>query len=241
MDDSSLITVIRLSYESELIPYQKALSEEGIQYFMADNIYASIAPFESNAVGGIKLKVRKQDVERAKTVIDGVNKHKENPSKQIEEVDYLPDHYLNDYSLKELEEIVIEYDKWSSDDVSYAYMLLKKKGASLSHEEIVAERNKRLLKLSKPKEVHILVFIASYIIAFCGGFLSIFLMLLPPILGWNYMVLKKNLPNGTKVFTYGEKTRKRGGTLLFVSSLLLIAWALIYFFFPEIIFSVFSF
>lgn len=241
MDNTSLITIIRLSYESELIPYQKALDEYGIEYFMADNIYASIAPFESDALGGIKIKVRKEDVEKAMQVIEEVKKQKTNPNQEIHDVDFIEDHYLNEYSLKELEEIVIEYDKWSPDDVSYAYMLLKKKGVSLTDKEIEAERNKRLNKLKETKEVSDWVFIGCYILAVLGGFLSVFFLFFPPILGWNYMVLKKNLPNGTKTYVYSEKTRKRGATLLLITSFIAIIWVVLILFFPEYVFSLLSF
>lgn len=239
MEENTLITVIRLTYSSELIPYQQALDEAGIKYFIADNIYTSIAPFESNALGGIKVKVRKEDYEEAFEVVSEVKTKKDKPNNVLFEVDYIDDHYLNNYSIVELEKIVFEYDKWSEDDVSYAYSLLKKKGYSITIQEIEAERNKRISQLSESKKGNTWWLVFGYTISVLAGFLNVFFVLVGPLIGWNYYVLKKTLPNGEKVYVYNELTRKRGKILMVIGGFLAVIWIFLYSFYKSSLINLF--
>ncbi len=48
------------------------LESEGIETLLKDDNTASVEPFASNALGGIKLLVHKEDEERAKAIFDEI-------------------------------------------------------------------------------------------------------------------------------------------------------------------------
>lgn len=67
MDNSTdnLVTVITFTYQSELMVIRSRLESEGIQCFVENELTAQVQPFYSNAIGGIKLQVKEEDVANA--------------------------------------------------------------------------------------------------------------------------------------------------------------------------------
>ena len=64
------ITIKQFYYQHETFLYESKLRSENIDCFMKDGAIVSIDPFLSNAVGGIKLQVQPENVEKAKAIID---------------------------------------------------------------------------------------------------------------------------------------------------------------------------
>lgn len=63
MDD--LVTILTVTYQHELIFIQGRIESEGIETFLQDEFLIQVDPLYSNAVGGIKLQVRRNDSEKA--------------------------------------------------------------------------------------------------------------------------------------------------------------------------------
>lgn len=65
----NLITIKTFSYDHETLIYEPKFQAEGIEYFLKDQKTVAIDPLVSNAIGGIKLQVRAEDVERARELV----------------------------------------------------------------------------------------------------------------------------------------------------------------------------
>lgn len=63
------ITVAVYSYPHEITIIKHLLEEAGLSYFFENETITSIAPFYSNAIGGIKLKVHPNDIEEVKSIL----------------------------------------------------------------------------------------------------------------------------------------------------------------------------
>ena len=71
MEDFQTIAVF--NYTHEIVVLKHIIEQEGIQYFFENETMSSIAPFYSNALGGIKLKIHPNDFEKVQNIIDELN------------------------------------------------------------------------------------------------------------------------------------------------------------------------
>ena len=62
-------------YSSEAIIIKGKLEAEGIEVFMADNFTIDTDPLVSNAIGGVKLFVHTDDLEKAKEILAEVSRY----------------------------------------------------------------------------------------------------------------------------------------------------------------------
>ena len=65
MQKNELVTIRTFTHNSEALILQSLLEEEGIYVFLKDKEVIASDPFLSNAVGGVKVQVKKEDVEKA--------------------------------------------------------------------------------------------------------------------------------------------------------------------------------
>lgn len=65
------ITVITFTFPSESYIPRSVLESEGIEVFMKDELTAQVHNFYSNAIGGVKLMVRKDEARRAYEILKG--------------------------------------------------------------------------------------------------------------------------------------------------------------------------
>lgn len=63
LSQDDFVTVMTFTYSVELAVLKGRLEAEGIEYRVLNELTTEIYPFLSNAVGGVKLQVRKSDVE----------------------------------------------------------------------------------------------------------------------------------------------------------------------------------
>ncbi len=63
----------RFQYSSEAIIYQGKLESQGIKVFIRDNHVVDTNPLYSNAVGGVKLYVRSEDVDLANQILQEIS------------------------------------------------------------------------------------------------------------------------------------------------------------------------
>lgn len=62
---SKLVTIKTFNHPNDLLVIRSRLESEGIECFVQDEQITQVHPFYSGAVGGAKLQVREEDVERA--------------------------------------------------------------------------------------------------------------------------------------------------------------------------------
>jgi len=63
-------TIAIFNYTHEIVVLKHRLDQERIHYFFENETMSSIAPFYSNALGGIKLKIHPNDFETVQTILD---------------------------------------------------------------------------------------------------------------------------------------------------------------------------
>ena len=69
----NFITVARYTYPSEYAVLELLLQREGIRYVFLNETVINVLPFHSNAFGGIRLQVHKNDVQKVKDLINELN------------------------------------------------------------------------------------------------------------------------------------------------------------------------
>ena len=68
-------TIARYQYTSEAQIMKGRLEADGIKVFLQDNVTIDTDPLVSNAIGGVKLKVRSEDVIKAKHILNSINQY----------------------------------------------------------------------------------------------------------------------------------------------------------------------
>jgi hypothetical protein len=66
-------TIAIFNYTHEIVVLKHRLEQEEIQYYFENETMSSIAPFYSNALGGIKLKIHPNNFERVQEILDSLN------------------------------------------------------------------------------------------------------------------------------------------------------------------------
>lgn len=70
-------------YSSEAIIFKGKLESEGIEVFMRDNFTVEANPLYSNAIGGVKLFVKKEDLDKAKKVFSDISTYSLNENDEL--------------------------------------------------------------------------------------------------------------------------------------------------------------
>jgi Putative prokaryotic signal transducing protein len=78
---TDFITVLTSTYPQDLYIIKGRLESEGIYCFLKDELTVQSNNFYSNAVGGVKLQVLEEDVERARAILIELGYIKEEPAK----------------------------------------------------------------------------------------------------------------------------------------------------------------
>ncbi|QHI37533.1 hypothetical protein IMCC3317_29120 [Kordia antarctica] len=69
----NFVTVATFTYPYEYAILRIVLDQKGIQYVFENELMLSVFPFYSNALGGISLKVHKNDVDITKQILEDFN------------------------------------------------------------------------------------------------------------------------------------------------------------------------
>jgi hypothetical protein len=69
MPTDNFITVLTFTYPSEALIVRGRLESEGITCFVQDELTTQVAPFYSNALGGVKVQVMESDLQRAVKIL----------------------------------------------------------------------------------------------------------------------------------------------------------------------------
>lgn len=136
------------------------------------------------------------------------------------------DYYLYSFSDTELLDVLIQKDEWNEIDVLLSRKILEERNVSIDINQIEAQQKVRQAELSKPQGGQLGWIILGYLMAFLGGFLGL-------LIGYFIWHAMNKLPNGTKVYSYDEVTRKHG-KIIFILSAIIFPIALILRIFTEI-------
>ena len=74
MEESIFTLIGRYQYTSEALIYKGKLESEGINVFIRDNAVIDANPLYSNAMGGVKLYVKNEDLRNAQEVLSQISK-----------------------------------------------------------------------------------------------------------------------------------------------------------------------
>ncbi|MCB9252326.1 MAG: DUF2007 domain-containing protein [Flavobacteriales bacterium] len=69
MNSNHPVTIYTFTYPHELMVVKGKLISENIECFVMDELTAQVNPIYSNAIGGIKLQVMPEDVEKAMEIL----------------------------------------------------------------------------------------------------------------------------------------------------------------------------
>jgi hypothetical protein len=75
MEENTFQKIATFQYSSEAIIFKGKLESEGIEVFMRDNNTVDSNPLYSNAVGGVKLFVKKDDFEKATDIFSNISQY----------------------------------------------------------------------------------------------------------------------------------------------------------------------
>ncbi|HEY8898532.1 MAG TPA: hypothetical protein VIM79_27075 [Niastella sp.] len=143
---------------------------------------------------------------------------RENIQVNLDDVD--PDYYLFKFEDFELVEILRLPDEWGRLDYAIARKILESRGITYTNDELEALWKNRIETLAKPEKDGQSWVYAGYFLSVFGGFFGV-------LVGLVLIQSTKTLPDGRKVHTYDENTRKQGKTIVIIS---LIAFAIFLYF-----------
>ncbi|WDF45796.1 hypothetical protein PQ459_12910 [Chryseobacterium sp. KACC 21268] len=204
------------------------LERESIDFQLIDNEKYFDATFVTDPSKiEYQLLIQKDDFENAEKLI----------TKYYSENLVIPeDYYLKEFSDEELTEIIHKKDEWNEFDYEVAKSLLKDRGIVISETDIERINSERLEKLKtnyeKPNEVKNLI-VLGYIfsvIGFFASFVMTFCLFISYGVSLVILKLKKQLPNGERVYYFNERDRKHGRRILVLSLIFTVFWFIFFLF-----------
>ncbi len=187
--------------------FSLTLRELGIDSELIDNSFSSEEIFTGSPIlsNTVQLKIKQSDFEKANKFL---LKEAESLVIEIES-----DHYLHSFSDEELYEILMKPDEWSPVDYQIAQKLLQNRGKAIDTDLLSVLRKQRIEDLAKPSETQKAWITLAYFTTIFGGFLGI-------IIGWHVFTYKKVLPDGRKVYAYGDNERNHGKNILIIGAII---------------------
>ena len=200
---------------SQYTSYEKFFNPDQAQPVMAilkeNNIpyeFVSIKQAVDQVIAGggpaylYEIKIPAEQFNKANRVL------RENIKVNFDEVD--PEYYLFSFDDFELIEIFKQPDEWGRLDYAIARKILESRGIVYTNDELDALWKNRIETLARPDKEGAGWVFAGRFFSLMGGFLGV-------LIGLVLMQSTKTLPDGRKVYTYDEETRKQGKTILYLS------------------------
>ena len=69
-NETTYITILTVNHPNELVVIKARLESEGVLYNVKDELLTQINPFYSNAIGGVKLQVKEEDLQQALKILE---------------------------------------------------------------------------------------------------------------------------------------------------------------------------
>lgn len=79
-----IIVLTTFTYPTEAYALMARLEEEGVECFLGDENIVTVNPFLSNAVGGVKLKIKESDAEKALLILEQTKHGNQKKKSQID-------------------------------------------------------------------------------------------------------------------------------------------------------------
>ncbi len=177
-------------------PVLRILDENGIPYAFEENRMGFDPSFANNVM--YQAWVLKLPADR----FEELRQSLEDAYGQ-EDMQLPPDHYLRDFSVEELLEVIAKADEWSEFDVVVARQMLNERGAGLSDDRVETMRALRREELARPAPADGSMIAAAYLLALLGGVLGV-------VLGWILMNSTKTTAFGDKVAHYDAAAQAHG-------------------------------
>jgi len=191
--------------------------------------------FQNRGASSCIVRVHAKDIEVARQILESAVQ-----AAAAEEADDVSMEMLESFSDEELLEILQKPDEWNPENVLLARKILASHGKNYSEADLKRLFEARVESLRKPVDVKM----SSLIFGFVGAAIAIviafmhfhyksdanflyallaggFCACLSLIAGLNWCNRKKRLPNGEKVYVFGEAFRKKALVELIVSALAL--------------------
>lgn len=156
----------------------------------------------------IRIKLKQRDFEKAHSILESYY------DTAIESVD--KDYYLFEFTDEELYEILEKKDEWGYFDYKLAEKILKSRGKEVDFDKLESIRSARMQEISKPEKVKESWIIVGYVLAIFFGLIGIFY-------GLTILTMKKTLPDGQRVNSYHEDSRRHAKNILILSSIMMVA------------------
>ena len=198
MNDSDALPVIEVLQENK-IEYQVEKFKEPL-----DRVFAGEVVRDQ-----FYLKIRSQDFSKANEVLDQMI------LKNISSLE--KDYYLFTFSNEELLDIIKKPDEWSRQDYLIARKILGERGKPVNEPEVNTLRSQRIKELAAEEKQPVASIIVGYIFAFVFSLVGVFF-------GLAFLVTKKTLPDGSRVFAYTQGTRNHGKVIFILSLAMLIVY-----------------
>lgn len=185
---------------------QELLLENGIECIFV-NASSQLGSLSGDLMQEFELQMHPENFEKAEALLE--------KDAELMITDLPEDYYLLAFSNEELQEVVLKHDEWSEFDYMLARKLLDERGHAIDEAHIRTMREERIKDLAKPEKDQKTWILFGYLFALLGGFFGV-------ITGYVLWTSQKTLPNGQTVYTYSEKDRKHGKTILILSSTVLV-------------------
>ncbi|MBP7555153.1 MAG: hypothetical protein KA821_02735 [Chitinophagaceae bacterium] len=150
----------------------------------------------------IHIKLKPQDFKKANQVLEDYYKA------QLNNID--PDYYLLSFSDEELNDVIARPDEWGHFDYQLALKLLKERGHEIEEDRLAKLKEERIKDLAQPEK-------AGGWLLFFGYCFIPFGVIVGFLIGRHLFYSKKILPNGQLVFSYRERDRKHGNTIMIIA------------------------
>jgi hypothetical protein len=155
-----------------------------------------------------EVNIRAVDLDRVNEVLNNMDKR----------IGFDEDSSFNGFAVSELIDILNHFDQWNETEYREAVELLKQKGIDYTDEQLEQLKQKRIDELRKPVSISHRALYMGWLFAIAFGFFGMFY-------GYYIWKTRKTLPNGERVWTFDEKSRKKGAVLFLVSIFLFISLA----------------
>jgi hypothetical protein len=205
---SDLLVLRTFSSMEDAKNYQKILTENGIQASIKDNPPGIGMSFLGSTAGHeYEILVHPSDVDNVSSIIE-----------KYEETELIAsenEHYLYQFTNKELIEILQKPDEWSQLDYNFAKEILLERGEEIDLNMLTEMKNERLSHLAEPEKSKGYMIITGYIFSVLGGALGI-------AIGYALWNAKKTLPNGEIVWSHTDRDRQHGRIIFLIGITVLI-------------------
>ncbi len=208
--------------QEQAAPVLRILDESGIPYVFEENRVGFDPSFAHNVMyQAWVLKLPSDRFEEARRCLEEAFSH--------HDVQLPQDHYLREFSIEELLDLMAKADEWSELDVVMARQMLDEKGSGLSDAQVEAMRQARRTELALPAVAATPMVIAAYFLSLIGGVPGI-------LMGWVLKNSTKTTAFGDKVPNYDPASRAHGGRAMMLGAVVAVTLLAILVLEPELLF-----